>query len=870
MHQSQGDDQKPTVLQPRFGTIPHELGRRDQWAVWTYENRDGRWTKPPYSARGSYAKSNDPATWLLFFEARQLYEEGGFDGVGYMLSAEDPYSGIDLDDCRNPETGEIAPWAQQIVDRFKSYAEITPSGTGLRIWVRGKLPGKGRRKGSVEVYSSGRFLAVTGHHLDGTPTTIEDRQAELDAFMAETFGADQSSAGLPASGWEPEELTAEDEQAIQERRERDEQFDLLWQGEVGIAWGDGTPYPSQSESDLALCNKLRALFGPNPGKVDAAFRKSGLMRPKWDERHGAQTYGQLTLTKALSDAPEEPTHTMTEPTGGSNDAGDGTVAGDSLSQGATIGEATREDATTGMTGADAGSALGASEDDAEDQAKPYVVPASLIPLYPEQETHFDEDEGIDVIKVQGGPDGSSTLVGEFVALAREIAPGLPADWPVIALLAGVSVLVPHIHFENLSLNLWMLGIAAQGTGKGNLFEAVERIVGTSGKALASNGPQFADIVSEDPQAVGDRPFNLYTSGSPEGLLRTASRKPALVLFEEAAGFFDQAAKREYQAGIKQTLCRLYDGRGGSHQLKKAGDSIHVVDPHVSLVAAINKDDFVRKVTPADFTSGFLSRMLLIAADVRKVSPVRVPGRAVWEDLGRKLAAHLLKFQDVKWAEFNSRNPRTLGELVRARGTRLRVGEELFWAKLKEYGVVSTRDEEINLDAPQVGDTLETPEGRDIARAKKLAALFELLSDTPRVETYRDGDYMPYGAKVGDQYLSIRDENILRAVSLVLMCRAYARRALGWLGTSEDEIEQKKIIQVVTQHPGFSESRLGGYVHSRGAVYFKRNLEVLERSGDIRKKRAPRGGGDRYYPGHWTDEDIRAFEDGPRRKQRVPA
>jgi primase-polymerase (primpol)-like protein len=98
------------------------------------------------------------------------YEIGEpFAGIGFVLTPDDPFAGIDLDHCRDPETGEIEPWASEIVDRFQSYTEISPSGAGIRIFIRGTLPaGKGRHRGRVEVYDRGRFLTVTGQRLEGS------------------------------------------------------------------------------------------------------------------------------------------------------------------------------------------------------------------------------------------------------------------------------------------------------------------------------------------------------------------------------------------------------------------------------------------------------------------------------------------------------------------------------------------------------------------------------------------------------------------------------------------------------------------------------------------------------------------------------
>src|SRR5712691_8488682 len=96
----------------------------------------------------------------------------------------DAFCGIDLDHCRTIETGEIAPWALLIIAALGSYSEISPSGEGVHIWVQGTLPPKGRKKGSVEMYVWGRFLTMTGQHIQGTPHAVEARQDALTAVHA--------------------------------------------------------------------------------------------------------------------------------------------------------------------------------------------------------------------------------------------------------------------------------------------------------------------------------------------------------------------------------------------------------------------------------------------------------------------------------------------------------------------------------------------------------------------------------------------------------------------------------------------------------------------------------------------------------------
>ena len=105
-------------------------------------------------------------------------DESGSHGLGFILR--DDLIGVDLDGCRDIETGEIAEWATKIIDLLDSYTEISPSGTGIRIFCKGQPQPKGsyRRKGDIEIYdcNSPRYLTVTGWHLDETPTTIEPRQ----------------------------------------------------------------------------------------------------------------------------------------------------------------------------------------------------------------------------------------------------------------------------------------------------------------------------------------------------------------------------------------------------------------------------------------------------------------------------------------------------------------------------------------------------------------------------------------------------------------------------------------------------------------------------------------------------------------------
>jgi putative DNA primase/helicase len=275
--------------------IPEELRSRPQWVVWRH-TRFGRAAKVPYDARtGRLASVTHRDTWVSFQDAIQVC--GQYDGVGFVLSADDPLVGVDLDHCRDPQTGIIASWADEIITALSSYTEITPSGTGIRIFTAATLPPAGRKRGHIEIYDREHFLTVTGWLIPGTPTTVENRTAAIASLHRQYFPikgpADGGLAHLI-----PQELTQTDEEILRRALSvtNGTTFSRLW-------CGDSTGYPSQSEADLALTSILSYWTGNDAAQVDHLFRQSGLYRPKWDEVHAAdgRSYGELTINAATTD-----------------------------------------------------------------------------------------------------------------------------------------------------------------------------------------------------------------------------------------------------------------------------------------------------------------------------------------------------------------------------------------------------------------------------------------------------------------------------------------------------------------------------------------------------------------------------------------
>jgi hypothetical protein len=274
------------------------------WLVWRYvEERDPEtgevdWDKPPLNARGGPGSSTNRKTWSAFDVALAAYLSGKFDGLGFALCVKEGEGGealiavVDLDHCRDPETGEIEPWAREIITDLDSYTEVSPSGEGIRIFLRGRLPQHGRKRGNFECYCTCRYVTVTGQHVEGTPRSVESRGAELLAVHKQIWPEHHEPRPKASSReWVPTDLGDIEliEKAERMRNGAGEKFAALWSG-------DTSGHASASEADLALANYLAFFGGPNSAaRVDALFRQSSLFRTKWNREY----YRDRTIARAF-------------------------------------------------------------------------------------------------------------------------------------------------------------------------------------------------------------------------------------------------------------------------------------------------------------------------------------------------------------------------------------------------------------------------------------------------------------------------------------------------------------------------------------------------------------------------------------------
>jgi len=162
---------RPPALPFKWGSVPEDLKLIPRWVLWRYvkktkPNGTHVWAKVPFGIDGKPASSTDPRTWATYDEAADYLIFNDFDGLGIVLG--DDLHGIDIDDCRDPVTGKLTDFAQEVLDKVDGYAEVSPSGTGIKIFSRTNLDSSRTKKEfGVELYRDGRYFTVTGHQLEG-------------------------------------------------------------------------------------------------------------------------------------------------------------------------------------------------------------------------------------------------------------------------------------------------------------------------------------------------------------------------------------------------------------------------------------------------------------------------------------------------------------------------------------------------------------------------------------------------------------------------------------------------------------------------------------------------------------------------------
>ena len=299
-------------------SLPRELDELKPLKQWvgyrlTWDDKRGKARKIPVNpTTGSNAKADTPTTWGTFDEAiswaikdaqSKGVQVGQAGGVGFEFGEPSGIMGIDLDAVILKD-GTLKSFAADIVETLNSYTEFSPSGRGLHILCKIDVPlsaiGSNRRNDDIglEMYDTGRFFTVTGQ-IYGEPRAIINASEEIkiiyDKYLLKETNKNLNTppSRSPTKVFLNQANTDFEilEKMFSSRHGRE--IRELYEGNIS-AYGD-----DWSRADLALCSHLAYWTGGDERLIDTIFRQSKLMRPKWDERHGEQTYGAMTINKAL-------------------------------------------------------------------------------------------------------------------------------------------------------------------------------------------------------------------------------------------------------------------------------------------------------------------------------------------------------------------------------------------------------------------------------------------------------------------------------------------------------------------------------------------------------------------------------------------
>ena len=297
---------KPTSLPVQLSNIPLELRKVPRWVMWSFvEVGDGdnkRWAKMPLQTSGKSASSTNPATWTDFLAVEQAYSTNKFDGIGFVFSHDDDLVGIDLDDCYDELTGSFINAAmQQLASQVDGYMEISPSGTGVKIFTRSNpFASHADHAIGFEAYANSRFFTVTGRHISGTiPQDAQDLTSVIPERTMRATGDAFGDYTAPLDDWT---ITRVEEELLSKLDPEMGYHDWLKVGailhhqfnadvEACEAWdrwsATGSSYTSSG--DYSCENKWRTFKG------SGATLRSLIFQVNQQERTQALTRGEIIL-----------------------------------------------------------------------------------------------------------------------------------------------------------------------------------------------------------------------------------------------------------------------------------------------------------------------------------------------------------------------------------------------------------------------------------------------------------------------------------------------------------------------------------------------------------------------------------------------
>lgn len=282
-----------------FKEIPAELKALPQWVCYGKAGTQpgDKLYKKPFNPRTGYgAKAGQPDTWATFAEAAAAVESGQYTGIGFEFAEDGGYIGIDFDHCI--ENGALSEWAMERVEWLNSYTEISPSGTGLHIICKGKLPGKAVKRPQAEMYDRDRYFTITGK-----PWCTARPLAAPEHAIRRLYEELQADGKKPAPKPTASPMPTPSGDFLGIGLTRDTAFRALWDGK--------RPNGNESADDMALLNKLAYWCNRETEQMRTAFLQSPHANSK-DSEHLQKLEREDYLQNSIEKAARECGRTAAE------------------------------------------------------------------------------------------------------------------------------------------------------------------------------------------------------------------------------------------------------------------------------------------------------------------------------------------------------------------------------------------------------------------------------------------------------------------------------------------------------------------------------------------------------------------------------
>lgn len=302
------------LIEPRLDRVPDALTSENQWLVWkavkmVKRNGTEKITKVPYDPKtGQKASTQRRSHWGSFDDACLAMMEGDYQGLGFVFTADDPFVGIDLDNCFN-EDGSLRADAETAMNTVKSFTERSPSGNGLHIICKGRLPGSGHcdNKAGREMYQEGRFFTITADTIGGYTEVVDSAEAVhllYDEWFGQASYQDYTGVELDWDGEQP--IIPLDDMPVS-----DYVKNLVANGEGMEDFTDNTNSPDRSLALFMVCREMTAAMVNKESILTCLtdsnnfLASAALERRAGNEQSARSWLWKYTLAKVMAKVEEE-------------------------------------------------------------------------------------------------------------------------------------------------------------------------------------------------------------------------------------------------------------------------------------------------------------------------------------------------------------------------------------------------------------------------------------------------------------------------------------------------------------------------------------------------------------------------------------